>query len=350
MVRVVGVVAVVCMIQNKKGGRLRPPPEKPAENWCNLHVARRGACDKGVPLMEPPGLEASGPGASEAGAGATRFSWPASRMGSGRRGGPSPRSGWAASRPGVRRGRRTRRTAFARPARRPPRPDRSGRRWRCAIPRRAQDAGDHRQLRGVHEAALGMARLRPGVGEHQEQRSRQPSGSARSRGRASSVQRRRLGGTGPLASPPSGTRRDSREQMPFSNTSQAIRPASGCAAASAWACSPPPKPTSIQSGAERRCVGHGRRGSVSASADLARASAWPRRGRTASAGFSSAFVARAAAAGWRRTRPDRPVARAGQRRGQRLKADFSAGTRSVRSQVKVPARRPARGRNGRRRR
>ena len=55
-------------------------------------------------------------------------------------------------------------------------------------------------------------------------------------------------GNGASASWPSGTRADSSEQMPFSNTSQAISVASGCARTCARACSPPPKPTSSHSG------------------------------------------------------------------------------------------------------
>ncbi len=94
-------------------------------------------------------------------------------------------------------------------------------------------------------------------------------------------------GSGAVASPPSGTRRDSREQMPFSNTSQAISPASGCAAICARACSPLPNPTSSHSldrtsgeGGERIARlrrGKARRGRVTWSSRSCRGrSRWPR--------------------------------------------------------------------------
>ena len=121
-----------------------------------------------------------------------------------------------------------RRTASAPPSPRPPRPGRSDRRWPPAIRRRASArapaaaaAPDARSAawRGAPSA---MDRGTAGTADRGS-----ASGSSRSSVRASSVHRRRLPGSGAVASPPSGTRRDSSEQMPLSNTSQAISPASG---------------------------------------------------------------------------------------------------------------------------
>ena len=151
-----------------------------------------------------------------------------------------------------------------------------------------QHARDLRQQRGMHEAALGVAGFRPGIGEQQEQagRGRRPaapgSASAHRRARAAGC-----GGNAALASPPSGTRRESSEQMPFSNTSQAISPARGWAAACASACSPPPNPTSSQSAStappnaargSAACAAWNRsRGSVTSSRRCCRGrSLWPR--------------------------------------------------------------------------
>ena len=114
--------------------------------------------------------------------------------------------------------------------------------------------------------------------------------------------------------------RDSSEQMPFSNTSQAISAAPDARATCASACSPPPKPTSSQSCAGPRRERRQRIGRLL------------RRERQARQRDIEQDFAGAAAACGRGAPAVQPV----RRRLQRPKAAFSAGTRSVFSHVKVP--------------
>ena len=174
------------------------------------------------------------------------------------------------------------------PALPPPRPGRSGRRWRCAIPplvsapapgrATAPDARNGAWRAGSSARDRGTAGTAgPGT----------PLAAPQINVRASSSQMRRLAGKGASASPPSATSRDSSEQSPLTNTSQAISPTAGCVAAWASACSPPPNPTSSHNsdgrdakavnGSATHSTSKRNRGSVVSSRRSWRGrSAWPR--------------------------------------------------------------------------
>ena len=193
---------------------------------------------------------------------------------------------------------------------------------------------------GCTKRRLAWRAFGQGSGNSRNSRSRQASGRARISVRASSSQMRRLPGSGAVASPPSGTSRDSSEHSPLTNTSQAISPASGCAAAWASACSPPPNPTSSHSSAGRGAkaderIGRARRRRSAGAAALrpagvpgAAAARGRGRGRTAGPAAASA------AARLRRSAPERGFQRRhqiglfpgeGAQLGIRLAAEMAVG-------------------------
>ena len=194
----------------------------------------------------------------------------------------------------------------------------------------------------MHEAPLGMPRLRPGIREHQEQPvearvRQQPQQMPRILRPQAQVRRQRR--RSPPRPPAPGATAASRCR---SRRPRGDQPTRGSRSTCASACSPPPKPTSSHSASTGGAEGGARVGGLAASSRS--------RGRVASAVAAAAPAADGCGGGHRggRARPRRgvdggghakswmnraaacsaaPDGRSGDRY-QRPKARFSAGTRS----------------------